>query len=91
MKHFFGATTDCMKAYVKPFLRNPLDHFILHVGTNDLISNQTSEEIATSMILHKGVSLSSIILRTDDKWLLQKGCEENDHLKEKPRPKTLIE
>ena len=91
MKRFFGATTDCMKAYVKPFLRNPLDHFILHVGTNDLISNQTSEEIATSMILHKGVSLSSIILRTDDKWLLQKGCEENDHLKEKPRPKTRIE
>ena len=67
VKHFFGATTDCMKAYVKPFLRNPLDHFILHVETNDLISNQTSEEIATSMILHKGVSLSSIILRTDDK------------------------
>ena len=91
MKRFFGATTDCMKAYVKPFLRNPSDHFILHVGTNDLISNQTSEEIATSMILHKGVSLSSIILRTDDKWLLQKGCEENDHLKEKPRPKTRIE
>ena len=67
VKRFFGATTDCMKAYVKAFLRNPLDHFILHVGTNDLISNQTSEEIATSMILHKGVSLLSIILRTDDK------------------------
>ena len=67
VKHFFGAATDYMKAYVKPFLRNPSDHFILHVGTNDLISNQTSEEIATSMILHKGISLSSIILRTDDK------------------------
>ena len=64
-----------MKDYVKPSLENPPGHFILHVEANDLMSNQMSEEIATSIInltsSMKGkscdVSVSSIILRTDDK------------------------
>ena len=90
VKHFSGATTDCMKT-IKPSLKNPLHHFILYVRTNDFISNQTSEEIATSIInlasSMKGesydVSISSIIHRTDDKRLHQEGCKVNDHLNEK--------
>ena len=39
-----------MKDYVKPLLRIPPDHLILKVETNDLILNQTSEEIATSIV-----------------------------------------
>lgn len=45
-----GATIDCRKDYDKPSLKNSPDHFILHLGTNDLISNQTLEQIASSII-----------------------------------------
>ena len=38
-----------MKYYYKQTLRNPLDYFILLVGTNDLVSDQTSEEMASSI------------------------------------------
>lgn len=70
------------------FLRNPPIHFILYVGTNILVSNQTSEEISTYIInlalLMKGeshdISIASVILRTDDKRLYQKGYEVNEHL-----------
>ena len=50
VKHFYDVTADCMKDCVKPALKNPPDHFILCVGTNDLIPNQTSEEITISFI-----------------------------------------
>ena len=97
VKLFSGATTDCTKEYVKLSLKNPPDHFTLHVGTNDLISNQTSEEVATSIInlasSMKGksynVSISSVILRTDYKRLHQKGCEVNNHLREKGKMKNV--
>ena len=48
--HFSGATTGYIKGYFKIPSKNPPDHFILHVGANDLISNQTSVEIAISII-----------------------------------------
>ena len=80
IRHFSGATIDCRKDYVKPYLKNSPDHFILHLGTNDLIPNQTSEQTATSIINLSpwmkeescDVSISSIILRTDDKRLYEK-------------------
>ena len=37
VRSFPGATTQCMNDYVKPSIRAQPDHFILHVGTNDLI------------------------------------------------------
>ena len=75
VKIFSGATVSCMEDYMKTFLRNPPDHFILHVGANDLSSEKCSMEIAKSIINLKcslkneihGVSVSTIILRTDDK------------------------
>ena len=36
VKHFSGAKTKCMKDYIKPSQRENSDHYILHVGTNDL-------------------------------------------------------
>ena len=75
LKTFSGATVSCMEDYMKPFLKNSSDHFILHVGENDLSFERCSMEIAKSIInlacrlkseIHD-VSVSTIILRTDDK------------------------
>ena len=82
---------------MKPSLRNPPDHFILHVGTNDLSSEKCSMEIAKSIInlacrlkneIHD-VSVSTIILRTDNKKLNEKGMEVNLHLKELSKEKNI--
>ena len=73
VKTFSGATVSCMKDYMKPSLKNLPDHFILHVGTNDLSSQ--SIIIAESMInlacrlkneIHD-VSVSTTILKTNEK------------------------
>ena len=90
VKHFSGATTNCMEDYMKPSLRKDPNHIILHVGTNDLILDSTSKDIATSIVnlvcSMKGenydVSISNIILRTDNKKFNQKGQEVNTHLKD---------
>ena len=50
VKPFPGAKTCCMKDYVKPSLRSTPNHSILHIGTNDLNSNQTSEVIAKEIV-----------------------------------------
>ena len=69
------------KDYMKPSLSNLPDNFILRVGTNnlpstnDLALSQNSEEIASSIInlatslkgKSDNISISSIILRTDEK------------------------
>ena len=46
VKTFSGAKTTCMHDYVKPWVRSSPDHFILHVGTNDLGSDKSPKEIA---------------------------------------------
>ena len=38
VKRFSGTTVSCMEDYMKPSLRNSSDHFILHVGTNNVSS-----------------------------------------------------
>ena len=90
LKTFSGEMFSCMEDYMKPSLRNPPDHFVLHVGTNDLSSEKSFMEIAKSIInlasqlkneIHD-VSVSTFILRTDDKKLNEKGMEVNLHLKE---------
>ena len=97
VKTFSGATVSCMEDYMKPSLRNLPDHFILHVGTNDLCSEDCSMEIAESIInlacrlkneIHD-VSDSTIILRTGDKKLNKKGMEVNLHLKELSKEKNI--
>ena len=97
VKTFSGATVSCIEDYMKPFLRNPKYHFILHVGMNDLSSEKSSMEIAKSIInlarrlkneIHD-VSISTIILRTDDKKLNEKGIKVNLHLKELNKEKNI--
>ena len=75
VKTFSGAKTTCMHDYVKPLVRSSPDHFILHVGTNDMSSDKSPKEIVRSVIdlarsiknEKHDVSISNIIIRADDK------------------------
>ena len=77
VKHFSGATAICMGDYMKPSLRKDPNHIILHVRTNDLILDRTSQDIATSIVNlacsikdeNCDVSISNIILKSDNKKL----------------------
>ena len=88
VKSFAGAKTSCMKDYVKPLLRSTQNHFMLHVGTNNLNSSQTSEVIAKEIVdlatslknNQHDVSVSNIILRTDNSKLNAKRYEVNQIL-----------
>ena len=72
----------------KTLVRSIPDHFILQVGTIDLSSNKSPEEIArsitdlaTSIKNEKhDVSISNIIIRADDKKLEGKRCKVNSFL-----------
>ena len=77
-----------MKNYLKPSLRQNPNHFVLHVGTNDLISEKSSKAIAKE-IMNIAVSLksealkvsvSNIIVRTDNQQLNFKTIEVNSHI-----------
>ena len=90
MNPFSGATVPCMEDYMKPSLRNPPDQLIFHVGRNNLSFKKFSKDIVVSIInlssrlknkMHD-VSVSTIILITDDKKLNEKAMEENRHLEE---------
>ena len=50
LRNFPGATTQCMADYMKPSIQAKPNHFILHVGTNDLNSNRPPDEIAKAII-----------------------------------------
>ena len=86
-----------MKDYVKPPFRSTPNHFILYVGTNDLNSNQTSEVIAKEIVdlatslnnNQHDVSVSKIILRTDNSKLNVKRCEVNEILSELCRERNI--
>ena len=85
VKTFSGAKTTCMNDYVKPLVRSSPDHFILHIGTNDLSSDKSPEEIARSKIdLATSIKNEkhdvSIRIRADDKKLWEKKCEVNSFL-----------
>ena len=73
VKHFSGAKVRCMKDYLKPSLRENPDHFVLHVGTNDLDSDRSPDLIAKSIVDvasslktdKHDVTISNIITRND--------------------------
>ena len=83
VKTFSGAKTTCMNNYVKPLVRSSSDHFIFHVGTNNLSLDKSSEEIARSIIdlttsisnEKHDVSISNIKIRADNKKLEEKGVK----------------
>ena len=98
VKTFSGATVSCMEDYMKPSLRNPPGHFILHVETNDLGSDKSPTEIGESIVNlvcqlkneKHDVSVSTIIIRADDKKLNDKGIQVNLHLKELCKEKNIF-
>ena len=82
-KTFWGAKIKCINDYIKQPVRNSSDHFILHVGTNDMSSDKSPEEIARSIIglatstknENHDVSISNIIIRVDGKKLEERGVK----------------
>ena len=90
VRSFPGAKVQRMDDYKKPSIRDKPDHSIIHVGTNDLNSEASPKSIAESIVdlamslktESNDVSVSNIILRTDNSLLNQKGCEVNSHLKD---------
>ena len=73
LKSISGARTSCMEDYSMPSLRENPDHFILHVGTNNLPLKESAETISNDIINlalklkneHHDVTVSSIIIRQD--------------------------
>ena len=90
LKLFPGVKTSCMKDYENTSLRRTPNNFILHLGTNDSNSNQTSEVIAKEIVdlatslknNQHDVGVSNIILGTDNSELNVKRCEVNQVLSE---------
>ena len=76
--------------YKKPYLRDEPDHFIIHVGTNNLNTEVLSKFITESIVdlamslktESNDVSVSNIVLRTENPLLNQNGREINLHLKD---------
>ena len=89
VRNFPGVKVRSMKDYTKPCTReeNP-DHIILHVGTNDLTSDNSPERVGKSIVdlaknmFHdnRKVTISGIIRRNDE-WN-NKAELVNNHLKE---------
>ena len=74
-----------MKDYIKPSQRENSDHYILHIGTNDLYLHRPSELIGKSVIdlaltlksESNDASASNVIVRNDSDTLNKKRCEVN--------------
>ena len=66
-------------------IKDQPDHFIVHIGTNDLNSKVSSKSIAESIVdltmslktESNDESIFNIVLRTGNSFLNQKGCEVN--------------
>ena len=86
-----------MKDYIKPSQRENSDHYILHVGTNDLCLDRSPELIAKSIIdlaltlksESHDVNVSDIIVRNDSDTLNKKGYEVNAILMELYKEKNI--
>ena len=50
VRHFAGAKVRCMKDHIKPTLREKPNFIVLHVGTNDLVSDRPPDLIAKSIV-----------------------------------------
>ena len=86
VKHFAGAKVRYMKDHIKPSLREKRDHIVLHVGTNDLVSDRPPDLIAKSIAdvassmknEDHDVTISDIVTRAD--LFKEKANEVNDYL-----------
>ena len=89
-KSFSGATCKDMKHYIVPTLEKKPDELILHIGTNDLKDRAPKEIVRDIMALKEfvvksspqtKVTISELVLRTDDKKLNDKVKNVNELLK----------
>ena len=79
-------------------IRDEPDYFIVHVGTKDLNSEVSSNSIAEPIVdlavsqktESNDVSVSNIVLRTDNSLLNQKGNEVNSHLEDLCKERNLF-
>ena len=63
VRSFSGAKVSCMVDHVKPTLRDDKpDHIILHVGTNDLRTEKTGNQI-TKSVMDLTTSLKTMAIR----------------------------
>ena len=96
VKSFPGAKIECMEDYIKPSMKHNPDIILLHVGTNDLRSIKSAEDIAKDIIKlstkikskDNEVIISNIIPRNDS--LNVKGLKVNTYLKELCIEKNLL-
>ena len=49
-RHFSGATTTDVKAFIKPTVSNNLEKIVLHYGANNLRKNITADEIGNKIL-----------------------------------------
>ena len=86
-KSFSGATFKNLKHYIVPTLEKKPDELILHIGTNDLKDSAPKEIVRDIMALKEFVSsqtkvtISELVLRTNDKKLNDKVKNVNELLK----------
>ena len=90
VKAFSGSTIKHMEHYSKPPLERNPELVILHIGTNDIKSNKSPQEIATGIqnlaqnMEEEGkrkVAISSLIPRNDSQELAKKSVLVNSELK----------
>ena len=89
IKSFPGAVISDMYDYSRPSKNLSPDLFILHVGTNELRSSKTAEEISKELLnlaldlnTNQNEVMVSSIIKRDDKWNA-KGQEVNGFLSSK--------
>ena len=86
---FSGADTTDMNDFIKPLLKRRPDEVILHIGTNNLASTLSPEQIVDEILklrliitsyglLHHMIIISTIVRHDDGFW--QKACEVNQLL-----------
>ena len=86
VKTFPGATTDCMKDYVKPSIKHNPDFVISHTGTNDLKSTKSAMEISDEIIK------LALDIKTDENEVVVSGIlARNDDMNTKVRGKRFFE
>ena len=92
---FPGAITEDIQHHAIPSFRTDPDHYIIHIGTNDLQSSKSAEDIAEKIVDQAlglksdkcDVSVSSLIKRRDK--CNDKAMSVNSHLKDLCHAKNL--
>ena len=84
VRSFPGAKTGDMESYIKPTLKNKLEHIIIHCGTNDL-KNSTPQSIAENIL-----SLAKSSQQENNTVLLSSIVPRNDHLDKKGKEVNII-